>query len=292
MLEFIRKHRKKIFVALILGITILLSLPLFVLKKTPEVGGLSKIEIIAFMSQILAAMFAIVGTYIAVSQYYISSQSEVINIEESRVDRALKLAEFYKDNILKDYSVIRKIYKEVGIFDILHKNKNQMERFDSLEMEEIFTPKDLKNIKRIKVSPEYQIMLMGLELVEKGADIADLVSQKDNRMSINKRELRNALMLTDKRIANLMNNMELFSMYFSHNIADESVVYQSLYPSYIEICRTLYFDIASCSQTGMPYLYRNVQTLYSMWVNKSNTKNENMRKHQSDLGKVLTNLKK
>ena len=225
MLEFIRKHRKKIFVALILGITILLSLPLFVLKKTPEVGGLSKIEIIAFMSQILAAIFAIVGTYIAVSQYYISSQSEVINIEESRVDRALKLAEFYKDNILKDYSVIRKIYKEVGIFDILHKNKNQMERFDSLEMEEIFTPKDLKNIKRIKVSPEYQIMLMGLELVEKGADIADLVSQKDNRMSINKRELRNALMLTDKRIANLMNNMELFSMYFSHNIADESVVY-------------------------------------------------------------------
>lgn len=289
MLEFIRKHRKKIFVALILGITILLSLPLLVLRKTPEVGGLSKIEIIAFMSQILAAIFAIVGTYIAVSQYYISSQSEVINIEESRVDRALKLAEFYKDNILKDYSVIRKIYKEVGIFDILHKNKNQMERFDSLEMEEIFTPKDLKNIKRIKVSPDYQMMLIELELVEKGAD---LVSQKDNRMSINKRELMKALMLTDRRIANLMNNMELFSMYFSHNIADESVVYQSLYPSYIEICRTLYFDIASCSQTGMPYLYRNVQTLYSMWVNKSNTKNENMRKHQSDLGKVVTNLKK
>ena len=43
---------------------------------------------------------------------------------------------------------------------------------------------------------------------------------------------------------------------------------------------------------NMPYLYRNVQTLYSMWVNKSNTKNENMRKHQSDLGKVVTTLKK
>lgn len=294
MLDFIRRNRKKIFFILAIVIAIILSVPAVFLKKTPEIGSLSRLEIVALAFQIFAAVFAIAGTFIAVSQYYISSQSEVINLEENRVDRALKLAEFYKDNILKEYSAIRKIYKESGIFDIMHKYRNKMEQFDCEEMEEIIVSEDLKKIREIKSSADFQIKLIALDLMERGVDISNsmVLDENNDKLEISIVDAEKNVSLSNRCIFNLANNMELFSMYFSHNIADESVVYQSLYPTYIEMCRTLYFDISSCSSKGGPKLYRNVQYLYNKWNEKTNFKSQGIRRQQNDLGKIAGNIKK
>lgn len=92
-------------------------------------------------------------------------------------------------------------------------------------------------------------------------------------------------------VTKLLNNMEQFAMYFSHNIADESVVYQSLYPTYIEMCRTLYYDISLCSELGGPKLYRNVQWLYKKWLDKSNETKKNIREQETKNGTIPENIR-
>ena len=62
-----------------------------------------------------------------------------------------------------------------------------------------------------------------------------------------------------------LNNMEFFAMHFTHNTAEESVVYQSLHKTYIDMVRALYYNISRCNKLGETYFYTNVIALYNKW---------------------------
>ena len=76
------------------------------------------------------------------------------------------------------------------------------------------------------------------------------------------REYANILMM-------LLNNIEYFAMNFTHQTADESVVYQSLHSTYLSIMRILYFDIAQNNETGEEKLYTNAIDLFNIWRDKA-----------------------
>lgn len=67
----------------------------------------------------------------------------------------------------------------------------------------------------------------------------------------------------------ILNNLEIFAMYFVHETADESVVYQPLHMSYLEIVRMLYYDISYANRGGEKRFYVNTIKLFNIWKGKS-----------------------
>lgn len=297
IISFIIKNRALITLVLILFITGLIICPFIIQKTIPIVNYTeSRIEVSEHVSQILASLFVAIGSFIAVFQYYISSRSEMIKLEKEKITKAIDLAGFYKDNILTPYSILRTLYKEVGIFDLLKKEKNKMKDFDENELTEIFSDKEIANLKKIytskvfldaivRINETYGLNLNGFE--------TELILTGDSNTRKKSISVDTDKALSDfytKYISGLLNNMELFSMYFTHCVADESVVYQSLYPTYIEMCQALYYDISKCSSKGGPKLYRNVQMLYMQWNAKAKSANTKVSDTIVNMGTISENL--
>lgn len=70
-----------------------------------------------------------------------------------------------------------------------------------------------------------------------------------------------------------LNNMEYFALHFRHNTADESVVYQSLHKSYLEIVLYMYYYIANVNKDSSCKLYTNVIWLFERWKEKRDSQN-------------------
>lgn len=294
-LSFIRTYRLVCTIFLIVFVLCVISIPFFFLNTLPLFNDKqSQLEIAETISQILASIFVAIGSFVAVFQYYISSRSEMINLEKDRITKGIDLAEYYKNNILDSYSVVRKIYKDVGIFDLLKKEKNKMHNFDEEELEEIFSANELEDLKNKYHSEEF---LNSLGVINEMLDL-DIhgFDYKDNQQEGNKKPV-----LIDKNkalnnfmgnyVSSLLNNIELFAMYFTHNVADESVVYQSLYPTYIEMCQALYYDISKCSAKGGPKLYRNVTLLYDKWSSKLAMMSNNISQNSVNMGAQSGNIR-
>lgn len=77
-----------------------------------------------------------------------------------------------------------------------------------------------------------------------------------------------------KIVNDLLNDMEYFSMHFTHGVADESVVYQSLHQTYVECVQLLYYNIAINNKTDGTQYYTNVVELYRIWYEKQRMNRE------------------
>lgn len=275
MFKLIKEKRKSITIMLIITTISVIILPLFIINNKSIIGEqISRLDISNIIAQILSAFFIIIGTFIAVSQYYITSKAETIKIETDKIERSIKLAEYYKNEILEPYAVIKAIYESAGIYNLLQKEKNQMHEFDSQEMNEIFSPDEINQLSNMHNSDKFWDAVLEtndiLNLKLNGLTYEYVTDDDEHHKKIVEIDVRKAVNdFRGKYISDLLNNMELFSMYFNQKIADESAVFKSLYPTYIEICRTLYYEISRCSVPGKQYLYRNVQKLYETWLVKS-----------------------
>lgn len=287
----VKKHKRKIITALIIVLILLIIFSPLLLSNIPLVNSdASKIEIISFVAQILSAIFVIVGTLIAVWQYYLSSRSNIMKQETERVQKAIDLSKYYKDEILHYYSILKIVYVKAGIIDILAKEKAKMKEFDAYELEEIFSASELKNLREKFNSSEYAKSIielnhrynLGLSLCDKYANQEDLkqLTEPDKSDIIKS--------FNAKYCAIVMNNIEHFAMYFTHNVADESVIYQSIYPTYLEMCRCFYYNIAMCSKSGGPKFYRNLKSLYGIWNKKDEERRKEIRKHEVSEGTIIS----
>lgn len=160
LLEFIKQHR--IMVTILLTIIMVLIIwigPLLIFKNVPFYNTDStKFEIIEHIAQICTSFFVIIGTFVAISQYYISSKSELIKIETDKVNKAIDLADYYKNEVLVPYSVIKYAYKKSGVFEILHSKKNDMKNFDEEEMYEIFNDTVISKLEKIFLQKSLSIL--------------------------------------------------------------------------------------------------------------------------------------
>jgi hypothetical protein len=222
-------------------------------------------ELLYYTSQITSSIFVISGVVIAVWQYYLSSKSSKTNLEINRVQRAIDLSEYYKDNILNYYPAIKYIFDNTGISEITGSIRlDQLHDFDSHELQNNFSPEQIKKLREIQTSDNF---------VKKAIEANAIYSLNDNKIvKVSKTEEKNTIMityvssLTDK----LLNNLEFFALHFSHQTADESVVYQSLHQTYLEIVQYMYYDIANRNTDSTSKFYTNVIWLFGVWCDKKN----------------------
>lgn len=214
-------------------------------------------------SQILSAIFVIAGTVIAVWQYYVSTKGQSVKMQTEKVQKAFELSRYYKDEILDLLSAVKHVYRKCGIIEFLEQGKTRFCDFDMNECEEIFGQNNLQRLARLNKGQSY------FDAVKEANAIFDLHLDERRAVSsaFDEREKWMFAFWADM-VVPLMNNLEYFASYFTHNVADESVIYESLKPTYFEACRMLYFEISKCSQPGKPQLYRNLTRLYATWVKK------------------------
>lgn len=286
---------------------LMIVLPQIILKHNIAVetdNELTGIEITAYAAEVVSALYLVLGTIIAVWQYYVSSQKNIEKIQRDQIQKAIDLAGYYKDNILHRYSVLKIVYAKSGLQNILNNiQKDKIKDFDNIEMNELLSKAEINNYEKITNSQNFfdaifeVNQLLGLDL--KGCKVKEPNESSSSEEVKIKFEINTSQFVNDfykNYVSSILNNAELFAMYFTHGIADESVIFQSIYPTYLELCNTLYYEIAKCSAPGMAKLYTNIINLYNVWKKKSKEQNEkaksSYRNNASDCGTIATNEKK
>ena len=196
-----------------------------------------------------------------------TSEKEVV-IEQ--VHKAVELSGYYKDNILAKYPPMRYVFDKCGAGDIIRSiDPDKMRCFDKEEGISLLSDKDRDRLKDITSDPLFfeglieanAVFKLGLEptFFREGKKDGDGIKVSLDSMVHE---------FMSDYVTDTLNNLEYFSMFFTHNIADESVVYQSLHSSYIEIVEYLYYQIAKLNDKPYDRLYTNVVELYKKWKSK------------------------
>mgnify|MGYP001210263526 FL=1 len=267
LLAFVQKNRFIItFVVITLITFIIVFLPLIIYKSF---FSSKTLELSVLISQIISAIFVIAGVIVGVWQYYISARGFTINLERNRIEKAIKLSEYYKDNVLHLYSAVRFVFETSGVLSLLSEAKTrEMCLFNKNEIYKVLEEKKYKELKKMNTSNQFT------QYIILANDIYGLDLKMDSMDSSAQKGKQNQLILNSflsDVISRVLNNLEYFSFNFTHNIADESVIYQSIAPTYIDLVELLYFRIAEVNDTNSANtFYTNVIELYSIWKAKQN----------------------
>lgn len=252
--------KRKVLATIIIASALLFDLIITIIYKKYN-STLSYAEIMYYCTQIISSFFVISGVIIAVWQYYLSSKSMETDLAIRRVQRALDFTGYYKDNILIYYPIIRYIFNEAKISEIIKKiDGDKMNNFDAHELRMLFSDEDINKLKQIQYSQEFA------QTVWK----ASLIYHPDNHSLIDINIISDSFSIISyvaNLIDNLLNNMEFFALHFSHQLADESAAYQALHQSYLEIVYSLYYMIANRNTNTDPTskYYANVIWLFKIW---------------------------
>lgn len=242
-----------------------------------------------YASQIVAAIFIAVTGLAALWQYNIASKNNRITFEDLRVQRAIDLSAFYKDSILRYYPAIVYVFDRCGLKKIMDDiPASKMVSFDAEELKQLLTPKQIETFKNTPTKKEFfAAMIEADDIYHLGLDIEKEVESPKgddgkSRIKITVNTQRVIIAFLANIRDEILNNLEYFSMAFTHNTADESVVYQSLHQSYFEVIHTLYYFIANGNISSTDKYYTNVIKLYKTWK-KRNLEQEKKRKVLSNI---------
>lgn len=261
-------------------------------NKTPY------IEILYYTSQIVSSIFVVSGVVIAVWQYYLTSKSTKTDIEIQQVQRAIDLSEYYKDNILRYSPAIEYIFNETGILKIMNTLRlEQLNDFDKSELNHLFTPEQINNLKEIQDSTDFIQAIVEANAIynlhmEIQIEKTDLVRETRTMHFISVNKSSAIVAFLSNLIDNVLNNMEFFALHFSHKTADESVVYQSLHQSYFKLIRLMYYYIASCNEDTSDKFYTNTIKLFVDWRNEKDHQKENRSQTLKDIPRKGTIIEK
>lgn len=225
------------------------------------------LEKVYYIVQIIVGITMVIGALVAVWQYVLTARSERLKIDNDRVEKAVRLSEYYKNNVLNRIIVLRYVFEESGIKNILDKIKPlEMKEFDELELRDILSQTDIDEIQNIIKSKKFiQAIKKANEIYELQFDLSKVTNDlKEEDSSFNR--ITNKLM--SRLVNDLLNNMEYFAMHFTHKVADESVVYQSLHQTYIDVVQLSYYNIAINNKPDGKQYYTNVIDLYKIWYEK------------------------
>lgn len=223
-----------------------------------------------FLMQIICSFVVIIGGVIGVWQYVLAKRVELNQYHNNRIQKAIDLAEYYKDNILCYITYIQHVYQESGILDILDDLKREeMVDFDVQELKKNFTKAQRKQIKEITRTDEFLgIIVESAEIFSKEPRFDRPIIIKEGENVIEARKINRSSVIDYFRndiICETLNNLEYFALHFNYETADKTVVYQSLHRTYLEMVQMLYYDIAINNDSGEQKLYTNVIKLFNDW---------------------------
>ncbi|WP_290850108.1 hypothetical protein [Eubacterium sp. LMAG:50] len=257
-------NSKKTIATIIIGAYIIILIISMVVGKHLTLSD--KLEKTYYISQIISSIFVVSGVVIAVWQYYLSKKAENRQLKLITIQKSVDLAEYYKDNILNLYEILHFVYGTTGISELLDKiDYKKMKEFDKTECDEIVSVEIQNKLKDIQESDKMLNSILNANNMF-GLNLNFVrVEKKDGEKSvlINKKNIMTSFAVEVKN--KLLNNLEFFAMHFEHNTADETVVYQSLHQTYIEIVRMMYYNIAQSNETADVHFYSNIIGVYKLW---------------------------
>lgn len=276
IMEWLLRHRKIVTSTIILlacAFTIVISLVFYYGRKTE----FTFIELLYFVSQVISAIFVISGVVIAVWQYYLSCVDSRRNMDIICVQKAVDLSEYYKDNILRYIAPINYIITNSGIDKILNKiDKTRIKHFDKRELEDFLSSEDIDKLKSIQHEEIFfNVVIKANSIYNLGLSERVIESyeqrSKENESNDESSEIYSEILsrFLGRLITRTLNNMEYFSLHFTHNVADETVVYKSLHQTYIEAIQLLYYNIAVLNPLSPSKYYTNTIELYNSWNDRS-----------------------
>lgn len=249
------------------------------------IGFMNYAESLYYVSQVVNCVIVACGVIYAIWQYYLSLRDSNRNSNIVRVQKAIDLAQFYKDNILEKYTPIRYVFDKSKISEILSKvPQSDMNLFDSKELNQYLNDADTEELRTIQSSDAFFSAILSANIIYNmnfkiNKEIQSIKDNGDNTktitFSIDKEPVITAFFRN--YIDETLNNMEFFAMHFSHNAADSSVVYQSLHQSYIEMVEALYYFIAAQNTDSVNKYYTNTIDLYKRWKEEQDKMNQQRR---------------
>ena len=292
------KGNWKNLIVIIIGIVILrIFFCAFIFNGVKDVveiySNTAALENVYYLSQIMASIFVMLGTIIAIWQYILSSrdsaknrereyqlhEKEIFEMEKDRIQKAIDLAGYYKDNILQNTILIKHVYEMVGIKEILNKiNFQNITHFDIYELEGNISIDDRNAILKAPADKKMTDALIQMsEIIKNWDDCKEVSINEEEGKLVRKMTVeKNAILYKfQMQLNEILNNLEFFAMHFIHGTADDSVIYQSLHQSYIETVQLLYYDISANNIPGESKLYTNVIELYNKWVKEANEQRDN-----------------
>lgn len=280
-----------IFILLYILVSSVSSILYFVINKN---AAQPFFEICYYSTQIFSSIFVTGGVIIAVWQYYLEAQANKKRLEIERVQKAIDLSEYYKDNILNSLPAIYYIFDQSGATEILESIKpSQYKNFDKSELESLFLPAQIKELKKIQDSDVFlQLILEANNIYNLNLhfNIKPVVVEHDGTkqttIQISPRSILVEFM--SNLINKTLNNSEYFALHFKHQTADESVVYQSLHQTYLEMIPYLYYYIANNNTDPSNKLYTNVIWLYNEWMREKEKQNQSRAQNDTSLARIGT----
>lgn len=244
------------------------------------------VELLYYITQIISSIFVISGVVIAIWQYYLSCMDSNRNIDVICVQKAIDLSEYYKDNILAYIAAMEYIFDNSGISEIFSKiDKSNIEHFDQKELFIYIKDEDRDKLKKIQNTVKFSEVIANANAIY-NLGLNDELIKLCRKHDCTKFEQKQISTFLGKLITKILNNMEYFSMHFTHNVADETVVYKSLHQTYIKLVKMLYYHIAIKNPLSTTTKYfTNIIELYKIWNDRAINDEE---KFAKDI-RVLTN---
>ena len=164
-----------------------------------------------------------------------------------------------------------------------------MQYFNKNEIKRVYSQEVIARVKAINSSEKLAKCILMAESIYQLNLRLPHIAGRDEDETENKRLVLNSF--GSEVISKALNNLEYFAFNFTHNVADESVIYQSLAPTYIDLVELLYYLIAQANDPNVAVnYYTNVTELYSIWKKRQSEQQEKIdREHISPVckGSVL-----
>ena len=270
----ILRHRKLTTIFLIL----LGVLGTIIPGKLLNQNSASRLEIVYYLSQIVSMIFVISSAIVAAWQYYVTSSAELSKIEMEQVQRAIDLSEFYKEKILNPYLAVYYVYQKSGILEILQTIEiSKMKNFDKFELELLLSKEQIEKIKKIQYDENFvKAVIEANDVYGLNLHIKQRTIEIDAQKNVVQIEIQSLLTsFLSGFVSNILNDLEFFAMHFTHETADETVVFQSLHQTYITIVSQLYFSIAKKNIPTEGKYYTNIIELFAKWYERSEEQKRN-----------------
>jgi len=140
----------------------------------------SKMGNVYYVISSISSVVMCIGVVVALRQYFLAKkqnkalmeresqirEKELFEMGKDRIQRAIDLSGFYKDNIIDKWSLVSIFYSQIGIEDILNTIKiEDMQDFNYKEISELLTEDQLFKLEHMNEGKEYRGALTFLGIV-------------------------------------------------------------------------------------------------------------------------------
>lgn len=209
-------------------------------------------------------------------QSYLMKKSFDYNCEWQEKEKAAELSGLYKDKILVNVAYIFSIMRITGIDQILGSiNQENISQFTIDEFNRISGKETIQKILDIQkntknlplllaVREQYPPSLSSACSNPINLSLSSFCAEKHSEDE--SRKILSSLWFEFSSIQDdILNDLEFFAMHFTSNVADETIVFQSLHQTYLSVVQHLYYIIATRNTNAKDKYYTNIIELYRIW---------------------------